>query len=484
MMTREEACLYLGISPDEVLDCDKIAECLRLKSSVYDLKRFESGTPEYIEANKMVAKIQEACDFLLTTCGKQYTSKNYNANTNSNSSNSNGFIPFGGIFVILISLFLVMFNSGGTEKSSQTNTPATISRSREISFPGDYSSLVERVMPSIVLIDTGPGRLASGFFVSPNGDILTNYHVIDSAEYITVTTQDGQNFSALIKDFDVARDIALLKVNNYYIAPYLGISREFPKTGERIISIGNPKGFQGTVSDGIVSAYRQDGNNNLWMQFTAPVSPGSSGGALFNLRGEVVGMTTMNYVEGQNLNFAVPCKVMEDFLSSAIYKPARAFTQPARKAPRKTATNTKKSSKGSGIPLPDAKGFIVHKWGCSVESIRRYVSSPLKEIGNTGTLFTTGKSFKAFNAKIDTIVIYSFNNNKLESIYFYIDDKHNKALLDSTIIRELTERYGAYQNDGYTNDGALVRTWYSPSLLISSRYNVGNNEIFVVFRPR
>ena len=163
--------------------------------------------------------------------------------------------------------------------------------------------------------------------MSPNGDILTNYHVIDGAEYITITAQDGQNFSALVKDFDVARDIALLKVNTYYVAPYLGISREFPKTGERIISIGNPKGFQGTVSDGIVSAYRQDGNNNLWMQFTAPVSPGSSGGALFNLHGEVVGMTTMNYVEGQNLNFAVPCKVMSDFLASAIYKPARALKQ-------------------------------------------------------------------------------------------------------------------------------------------------------------
>lgn len=159
-MTREEACLYLGISPDEVLDCDKIAECLRLKSSVYDLKRFESGTPEYIEAKRMTAKIQEACDFLLTTCGRQYTSKDYRASTNDSNSNHNGVMPFVGIFVILIVLCLVMLNSDGTKNSSQTNIPTIMSRRGEINFTGDYSSLVERVMPSIVLIDTGPECLA------------------------------------------------------------------------------------------------------------------------------------------------------------------------------------------------------------------------------------------------------------------------------------------------------------------------------------
>lgn len=79
------------------------------------------------------------------------------------------------------------------------------------------------------------------------------------------------------------------------------------------------------MSDGIISAYRTDGNNNLWVQFTAPVSQGSSGGALLNLNGEVIGMTTLNF-EGQNLNFAVPCSAMNEFLASAINKPARALT--------------------------------------------------------------------------------------------------------------------------------------------------------------
>lgn len=265
-MTPEEARLYLGISPYEDLDCDKIAECYRLKASMYSLDRFQLGSQEYIEARKMLTNIKEACDLLLSSLSSQQ------AKTKNDSQPINITLVAAVAVIVIMFLCLILGSSSQKENaSSQVSIPANIASN----YQSDYSSLVARVMPSMILIQTDKGN-GSGFFVSPNGDIITNNHVIEDAEYITVTTQDGQNVSALVKNYDAQRDMALLKVNTSYALPYLRISSTFPKQGERIISIGNPKGLQGTVSDGIISAYRTDGNNNLWVQFTAPVSQGSS----------------------------------------------------------------------------------------------------------------------------------------------------------------------------------------------------------------
>lgn len=222
-MTPEEAYLYLGISPYDDLDCDKIAECYRLKASMYSLDRFQLGSQEYIEARKMLANIKGACDLLLSSVGSQQ------ATAKTESQNIN--IPLV-IAVIVVFMFLCfMFQSSGQQEniSSQVSIPAHNITSN---YQSDYSSLVARVMPSMILIKTDKGN-GSGFFVSPNGDILTNNHVIENAEYITVTTQDGQNVSALVKDYDAQRDMALLKVNTSYALPYLRISSIFSQAGRK-----------------------------------------------------------------------------------------------------------------------------------------------------------------------------------------------------------------------------------------------------------
>ena len=152
----------------------------------------------------------------------------------------------------------------------------------------DYADLVEWVMTSMVYVETDKST-GSGFLVSDNDDILTNYHIIKDAKYIIVVPYGCEPVEALVKDFDAERDIALLKAKEIrssslarlMIKPSLKISNTLPRIGEAVLAIGNPRGLSGTVSDGIVSAIRQ-GDNNLWVQFTAPVSPGSSGGALVN----------------------------------------------------------------------------------------------------------------------------------------------------------------------------------------------------------
>ena len=146
---------------------------------------------------------------------------------------------------------------------------------------------------------------------------------------ITLCLMFMRNFTAqtiaLVKDYDSVRDIALLKVDLQNSTPLLKISSTLPRRGEIVIAIGTPRGLSGSVSSGIVSALRQT-NNNILVQFTAPISHGSSGGALISLNGEVIGVTSGNWPEeNQNLNFAVASTILRQFLSSAINKSARAL---------------------------------------------------------------------------------------------------------------------------------------------------------------
>ncbi|MBQ7262212.1 MAG: trypsin-like peptidase domain-containing protein, partial [Synergistaceae bacterium] len=145
----------------------------------------------------------------------------------------------------------------------------------------DAEALSARALPSIVRIETDADRMGSGFFVSNRGDILTNYHVIEGAREIRVIPHGRRAYSALVKGLDQERDMALLVLREPVETPFLKISETMPKQGEAIIALGNPRGLDSTVSNGIVSAFRLDGR---LVQFAAPVSTGSSGGALIDAR--------------------------------------------------------------------------------------------------------------------------------------------------------------------------------------------------------
>ncbi|MBR0043314.1 MAG: trypsin-like peptidase domain-containing protein, partial [Synergistaceae bacterium] len=216
----------------------------------------------------------------------------------------------------LIILFAQSELGAAGKKSVSKRAPAKTSQQASAKIPVemDYAELVEKVMPSICAIQADNNMFGSGFFVSANGDILTNYHVVKGANNILVTAKSGKKFYALIKDFDSEKDIALLVPRDKINTPYLKLSSKLPRQGEAIMAAGNPQGFKGTVSNGIISAFRL---NNQLLQFTAPISPGSSGGALINSLGEVVGMPTLQFKEGQNLNFALASSVLNEFLNKS-----------------------------------------------------------------------------------------------------------------------------------------------------------------------
>ena len=119
---------------------------------------------------------------------------------------------------------------------------------------------------------------------------------------------DGKIYPVIhIEASDKDQDLAVLRVDASAIEIHpLSIARSTPQQGERVFVIGNPRGLEGTVSDGIVSALRRFKESGYMIQITAPISPGSSGSPVVNLRGEVIGVATAAIEGGQNLNFAIP----------------------------------------------------------------------------------------------------------------------------------------------------------------------------------
>jgi len=181
----------------------------------------------------------------------------------------------------------------------------------------DFVKLVARAKPAIVQIDveTGEGsQSGTGFFVSSDGYLVTNAHVLAGARRrsdVTVTGLDGTSYVFRGRAYINAEDdIAILKCDcpTGYRFTYLSPDPyDDVAEGETVLVIGNPEGFTGTVSNGLVAAIRKDPNQ---IQITAPMSPGSSGSPVLNEHGLVIGVAKQIYREGQNLNFAIPIEAV------------------------------------------------------------------------------------------------------------------------------------------------------------------------------
>jgi S1-C subfamily serine protease len=146
--------------------------------------------------------------------------------------------------------------------------------------------------------------LGSGFIVSADGKIITNYHVIKNAQNALVKLTNGAFFPVeSVISVDATQDLAVIKVAGKNLPTLSMANSDTVKVGERVVAIGNPLGFETTVTDGIVSAVRNESTAS-WIQTTAPVSPGNSGGPLLRMDGTVLGVITWNVKSAQNLNFA------------------------------------------------------------------------------------------------------------------------------------------------------------------------------------
>jgi len=161
-----------------------------------------------------------------------------------------------------------------------------------------------------------PFSYGTGFFIDSEGTGLTNYHVLEGASYAIVKTLDGNHYRIdQIISQNKKNDLIKFKVKKTSkLFPYLKLCPTNPIEAEEVLVIGNPKELEYSVSNGIISSLRNDEEMGKVLQTTAPISSGSSGSPLLNLKGEVLGVISFAMKEGQNLNFAISVNSLENLI--------------------------------------------------------------------------------------------------------------------------------------------------------------------------
>jgi serine protease Do len=185
--------------------------------------------------------------------------------------------------------------------------------------------LVNSIGSAVVQVRT-PAGLGSGFFINPEGFLITDFHVVEGETQISVEVYDIKDGQLDRKSYKRVRivalnkfgDLALLHIEDKdapkFVSVPLGDSDKL-SVGDHVFAIGSPLGLERTVTEGILSTKTREIEGGLYLQTSAQINPGNSGGPLFNLRGEVVGVTNMKVSIGEGLGFAIPVEFVKYFLN-------------------------------------------------------------------------------------------------------------------------------------------------------------------------
>jgi serine protease Do len=183
--------------------------------------------------------------------------------------------------------------------------------------PSEIAAIAGPAVGTIYVYDGFEQKIGNGsaFLVDANGKLVTNYHVIDGAYSAQVRFSNGSIYDVQkVLAYDVERDIAVLKIAGSSL-PYLNLGNsDSIVAGQRVVAIGSPLGYENTITEGLVSNVNRVIEGQSYIQTSASISPGSSGGPLLDLKANVIGITTSGY-DGQNLNFAIPINEVKGYLS-------------------------------------------------------------------------------------------------------------------------------------------------------------------------
>jgi serine protease Do len=185
--------------------------------------------------------------------------------------------------------------------------------------------LMAQLGQAVVQVRT-PSGLGSGFFISEDGYLITNFHVIEGETQLSVEVYHQRNNQLERRAYKQVRiiamhkfaDLALLKIEDADAPKFARVplgDADPLAVGERVFAIGSPLGLERTVTEGILSTKTRQMQGTLYLQTTTQINPGNSGGPLFNLRGEVVGVTNMKITFGEGLGFAIPVEQVKHFLT-------------------------------------------------------------------------------------------------------------------------------------------------------------------------
>ncbi len=227
---------------------------------------------------------------------------------------------------------------------------ATQSASHRKDIPAIARAADQAIVTIITAAGDKPIAQGTGFLVSADGVIVTNYHVIKEGNKAIVKFSDGTVLPVDgVLAADKVRDLVLIKIHGKIFRTLTLGDSDRVQVGEEVVAIGNPLGLELTVSNGIVSGLRTDKEaGGKFLQTTAPISPGSSGGPLFNMLGEVVGINTMYLEGGENLNFAIPVNDAKHLLMNQYAK--------LQNLPNEVEKETLKEKHGEDSPTPPFDG--------------------------------------------------------------------------------------------------------------------------------
>jgi len=227
-------------------------------------------------------------------------------------------MKFGFQFVSLLLFAAISVSAQGTK------TPSEIARQQS---------------PAVVIVEALDDRgsvigQGSGFIVTPNGAVISNLHVMSGAAGLRVKLPNGDVYKTTdLVDVDEAKDIAIVKIKGFKLPTVTLGDSDKAETGDSIVAISSPEGLVNSLTTGVISGVRRLDTHRVF-QITAPISPGSSGGALFNSNGELIGIVTYLLKSGQNINFAVPINYARGMISDQVTT-SLAQLQPLASTPAK-----------------------------------------------------------------------------------------------------------------------------------------------------
>lgn len=206
------------------------------------------------------------------------------------------------------------------------------------------TDILRKYGEAVVLIESVVNQkefgLGSGFLVSREGTIITNYHVIEDAEEVWIKTKKGDIYKNVsLITIDAEKDFAVLKIDGKNLpAVKLGNSDKI-QIGERVYVVGNPRGYENTISEGLLSQLRDLGKGIIFHQIGAPISPGSSGSPVFNSNGKVIGIATLSDISGEDLNFSIPINYALDSINEPVKQSLAQWNEEVKEARRQEVAN-------------------------------------------------------------------------------------------------------------------------------------------------
>jgi tetratricopeptide (TPR) repeat protein len=297
-----------------------------------------------------------------------------------------------------------------------------------IAFEGRATTIPEiiaKAKPAVVQViasnaNWSPIRTGTGFFVSADGELLTNFHVIQGATHISARTNKGAIF---VFEKPIAgsadSDVALLKFQATDVDFLKLGSSANAVEGETVLVIGNPEGLQGTVSDGIISAFRE---NRSYIQITAPISPGSSGSPVLDESGQVIGMATLLTKEGQNLNFAISTEVvksaMDEILTQEVLNQAS--------SPQPVVSNVNAAPSAGVNQSPQTFDDYIHEGYVAYEdrdykrSVEAYTKAIVVQPNSASLYFKRARSYDALSNYTAAIADYGEAIRLKSADVFYV----------------------------------------------------------------